>query len=50
LSTFLYKNEYKNFRPIEVIIRRDKDRKENNRGDEPIWVAIPGNVIMKFPP
>jgi hypothetical protein len=37
---FLYKNKYRIFKPVEVTIRRDKGRKEKNKGDEPIWVII----------
>jgi hypothetical protein len=36
---FLYKNEYRIFKPVEITIRRDL-RKEKNKGDEPIWVVI----------
>jgi hypothetical protein len=34
----LYKNEYRNFKPVEVTIRRL--RKKKYRGDELIWVII----------
>jgi hypothetical protein len=33
---FLYKNEYRISKPVEVTIRRGQGRKEKNRGDEPI--------------
>jgi hypothetical protein len=36
LIFFLYKNEYRTFKPVETTIRRG--RKEKNRGDEPIQV------------
>jgi hypothetical protein len=34
--SFLYKNEYRIFKPVEFTI----GRKEKNRGDEPIQVVI----------
>jgi hypothetical protein len=37
---FLYKNEYRIFKPVEIAIEGDKGRKEKNRGDEPIDVKI----------
>jgi hypothetical protein len=36
---FLYKNEYRIFKPVEITISRLM-RKEKNRGDEPIRVTI----------
>jgi hypothetical protein len=35
---FVYKNEYRIFKPVEITIRRG--RKEKNRRDEQIWVTI----------
>jgi hypothetical protein len=36
---FLYKNEYRIFKPVEITVRRGLGRrKEKNREDEPIWV------------
>jgi hypothetical protein len=39
---FLWKNEYRIFKPIEITIRRRKkgEKNEKNRGDESIWVII----------
>jgi hypothetical protein len=37
---FLYKNEYRIFKPVEIILRRDYGKKEKNSKDEPIWVII----------
>jgi hypothetical protein len=34
---FLYKNEYRIFKTVEITIIREL-RKEKNRGNEPIWV------------
>jgi hypothetical protein len=36
---FLYKNEYRIFKPVETTIRRGL-RQKKNRGDEPIWARI----------
>jgi hypothetical protein len=46
---FLYKNEYRIFRPVEITIRRRLRWKEKNRGDEPIQVLIHGSITMKLP-
>jgi hypothetical protein len=46
---FLYKNEYRIFKPVEITIRRRLREKEKNRGDEPIWVIIHGNATKKLP-
>jgi hypothetical protein len=35
VDVLLYKNEYRIFEPVEIIIRKEKIR-----GDEPIWVII----------
>jgi hypothetical protein len=35
---FLYKNEYRIFKPFETTIK--KHRKKKNRGDEPIQIII----------
>jgi hypothetical protein len=37
---FLYKNEYRIFKPVEITIRRGLGRKEKNREDEPIQAII----------
>jgi hypothetical protein len=37
---FLYKNEYRIFKPVEITIRRNKGRKEKNRGNELNQVII----------
>jgi hypothetical protein len=42
---FLYKNEYRIFKPIDITIRRGH-RKKENREDEPIWVII--HIHMKM--
>jgi hypothetical protein len=36
---FLYKNEHRIFKPVEITLRKGLRRKKN-RGDEPIWVII----------
>jgi hypothetical protein len=36
---FLYKNECRIFKPVEITIKRDRGRKEKNR-DEPIQIII----------
>jgi hypothetical protein len=48
---FLYKNEYRIFKLVEIAIKRGLSGKEKNREDEPIQVIIHiyGNVIMKYP-
>jgi hypothetical protein len=35
---FLYKNEHRIFKAVEIILRWDYGKKEKNRGDEPIHV------------
>jgi hypothetical protein len=37
---FLYKNEYRIFKPVEITRRRGIGIKEKNRGDEPLRVII----------
>jgi hypothetical protein len=37
---FLYKNEYRIFKPVETTIRRGLRQKKKNRRDEPIWIII----------
>jgi hypothetical protein len=37
---FLYKNEYRIFKPVEITIRRGQRRKEKNRRDEPIQIIV----------
>jgi hypothetical protein len=37
---FLYKNEYRIFKPFEITIRKGLRLKEKNRGHEPIQVII----------
>jgi hypothetical protein len=37
---FLNKNEYRIFKPVEIMYERNYRRKEKNRGIEPIWVII----------
>jgi hypothetical protein len=34
---FLYKNEYRIFKPVEITIRGQKE-KEENRGDDPLGI------------
>jgi hypothetical protein len=49
---FLYKNEYRIFKPVVITIR-GLSRKEKSKGEEPIWVIIHiyirGNVTMQLP-
>jgi hypothetical protein len=37
---FLYKNEYRIFKPVQITRRRRLREKEKNRGDEPMQVII----------
>jgi hypothetical protein len=37
---FLYKNEYRIFKPVEITIRRELRRKEKDGGDETFQVII----------
>jgi hypothetical protein len=37
---FLYKNEYRIFKPVEITIRRGPRRKEKNGGDDPFQNTI----------
>jgi hypothetical protein len=37
---FLYKNECRNFKTVEITIRRELSRKEKNGGEEPIRIII----------
>jgi hypothetical protein len=43
---FLYKYEYETLKPVEVIVREDWRRRENNGGDEPIRDII--HVYMEM--
>jgi hypothetical protein len=36
----LYKNEYRIFKPVEIIIRKGLSRKKKNKGDEPNLAII----------
>jgi hypothetical protein len=40
LIHFLYKNEHKIFKPVEITIRKGLSRKKKSRGDEAIQVII----------
>jgi hypothetical protein len=37
---FLYKNEYRILKPVEITVRKGLRWKGENGGDEPIWVII----------
>jgi hypothetical protein len=37
---FLYNNEYRTFKPVELTVRKELSRKEKNGGNEPIWDTI----------
>jgi hypothetical protein len=45
---FLYKNEYRIFKPVEIIIKRGLKKKRENRGDEPILIIIHIYMDMSF--
>jgi hypothetical protein len=40
LRYFLYKHDYRIFKPVEITYEKDFDRKEKNRGDEPVCDII----------
>jgi hypothetical protein len=43
---FLYKNEYRIFKPVETTIRKGLGRKKKNQTVEPNWTAI--NIWVSF--
>jgi hypothetical protein len=46
---FLYKHEYRIFKPVEITIRKDLRQKGKKREDKLIQVIIRGNVTRKLP-
>jgi hypothetical protein len=37
---FLYTYEYEAMKPVEVILRKEEGKKENNGGNEPTWDTL----------
>jgi hypothetical protein len=47
IGFFLYKNEYRIFKHVELTIRWGLSRREKIRGDEQIWVII--HIYIEMP-
>jgi hypothetical protein len=45
---FLYKNEHRIFKSVEIAIRSGRRQKEKYRGDEPMWLIV--HVDMEMSP